>query len=416
MERAGQVRSVCGENLLVLFRDVWPDFLRFETGLLTRYLASQRAGLEQDPALNALLTQQQVPHAGKTLADIYVQPRLEQEIWKYTIADFRPFKVSDFTREMKSEDVQELRARLQKWAGILAVGSLWAASSEANEAEEVGRAAETLVSYLRGGWDTAYAEYERSRTKEQLRKTLKRETLLSISYSAAQRGQLQKIAKCTLAAFEHISALIESANRFAKTASAPRTATEVDAQFTEYCRVRDLARLLPDFIVPHKLVRRLVFQWDFIRSCSRPALIAGPAEYGKSSFCRWHWLQDAQELMAGRDGPIPVYVRLHQFAHSPLTSFQETFLFPEVAELLTRSNASRRTRLVRLYLDGLDEIPDRQRQADVVRLAQAGARGYNGLQVLITGRDHVWGPWLGWMPRLRIAPLDSTQAQQLAAN
>jgi hypothetical protein len=163
-------------------------------------------------------------------------------------------------------------------------------------------------------------------------------------------------------------------------------------------------------------VRKIEFDPEFTRTGPSQLLITGPAGYGKSSLCRWHWLQDEQGLIAGQERPLPVYVRLHQHQHGPIDSFEKTFLVPEVEELLNHSKQTGRGRMVRLYLDGLDEVPDRARQAQLVRLAQEGGKRYPELQMIFTARDHVWGRWLSQMPRLRIARLDPSQARQLASN
>jgi hypothetical protein len=48
-ERARQVEFLCGIDLLSLFQEHWPDFLRFESAILTRYLTDLRSGSWTEP-------------------------------------------------------------------------------------------------------------------------------------------------------------------------------------------------------------------------------------------------------------------------------------------------------------------------------------------------------------------------------
>jgi hypothetical protein len=68
---------------------------------------------------------------------------------------------------------------------------------------------------------------------------------------------------------------------------------------------------------------------------------------------------------------------------------------------------------IRLYLDGLDEIPDPARREALVRLARSGAAKYGHLQVVVTARDYIAGPWLVWLPRCHIADFDAAQIKLL---
>jgi hypothetical protein len=72
-------------------------------------------------------------------------------------------------------------------------------------------------------------------------------------------------------------------------------------------------------------------------------------------------------------------------------------------------------RRLRLYLDGLDEVPTLQRQQDLVEMIYNATKRYENLQVIITGRDYVGGPWLNWLPRVFLAPLSESQIRSLVS-
>ena len=144
-----------------------------------------------------------------------------------------------------------------------------------------------------------------------------------------------------------------------------------------------------------------------------PLLITAPAGFGKSWFCRWHTLRDARAHVQDPNSPLPIYVRLHQHGQGTLGSFEEAFLPGGELRSLIESVPADKRRRVRLYLDGLDEIADLRRQAEIISLAREGRARYPHLQIIITAREHVRGPWLGWLPRLQLAPFTKPQSAEL---
>ena len=111
---------------------------------------------------------------------------------------------------------------------------------------------------------------------------------------------------------------------------------------------------------------------------------------------------------------MPVYVPLYKFASYVPTSLDEAFFESlELRQLL--ADTSRNTR-IRLFLDGLDEIPDAQKQQAIVNLALTAARQVSDCQAVITARDHVRGAWLAGIPRIRVNELDEAQQHRLVEN
>jgi len=109
-----------------------------------------------------------------------------------------------------------------------------------------------------------------------------------------------------------------------------------------------------------------------------------------------------------------VYIQLHKLSDTPLLSFQKAFLGSEelaaIWRELTESNSSSGWRL-RLYLDGLDEVPSHARQVEIANIAASGVSPK--VQIIMTARDHVSGPWLSWLRRLEIQAFDEQEVRQL---
>jgi predicted NACHT family NTPase len=180
--------------------------------------------------------------------------------------------------------------------------------------------------------------------------------------------------------------------------------------FTSYNRLLDLERTIPGIISFAKAgpKRRLVVE-NLLEANTPVVMVTAPAGFGKTSFCKWHALRDADRLLDHEAGALPVYIPLHRFRlHAP-ENFETTF-FPsqEIKELIRNPETT-----VRLYLDGLDEIPNEERRAQIVDLARRAVQVYPGIRVLITSREHVAGPFLDGIPRLRVQELDDQQQHEL---
>ena len=76
-EQARRIEFICGIDLLTLFQEHWPDFLRFESAVLTRYLSTLSAGLSVDNALISLLTRHNANLGLKPFESFYVPSQLE---------------------------------------------------------------------------------------------------------------------------------------------------------------------------------------------------------------------------------------------------------------------------------------------------------------------------------------------------
>ncbi len=142
-------------------------------------------------------------------------------------------------------------------------------------------------------------------------------------------------------------------------------------------------------------------------------MITAPAGYGKTSYCRWSALHDGERFAAGHSKIMPVYVPLNQLARSEITSFEDMFLRSDDLRAMVSKHGRRNTEYrFRLYLDGLDEIP-RERQAPLIQLALGAKEKYAHMQIVLTARDHVFGPWLAQLPRVSLSGLSELQVREL---
>lgn len=98
--------------------------------------------------------------------------------------------------------------------------------------------------------------------------------------------------------------------------------------FVTYCRVAEAAALDPQAFLESEVSQTMVFEENLLDDFSGSALITGPAGYGKTTFCRWHAIRDANKLVQKQASILPVYRALHPLSRGTLGTFEETF-FPE---------------------------------------------------------------------------------------
>lgn len=129
---------------------------------------------------------------------------------------------------------------------------------------------------------------------------------------------------------------------------------------------------------------------------------------------RWHTLRAIERFSSDWSQPLPIYVSAHRIASSPAAGFEATFLGGiDILDLWPTEEEKVKVPIL-LFLDGLDEVPDRGQQQSIVQTLQEGLQKYPRLVAVVTARAYVWGSWLNWLPRLHIAELAPTEQRTLA--
>jgi hypothetical protein len=186
-------------------------------------------------------------------------------------------------------------------------------------------------------------------------------------------------------------------------------------EYLSYLRVMEVVRLNP---IAFRKLSKINYKYlpeTLLDEVRAPLMITAPAGYGKTSFCKWNTLNDVRGLVDKTSALIPVYVPLHQLATTNVTTCEAAFLrSPEALQLL--SKAAKTDQRVRVYLDGWDEVTTAEQQERLMKLAEDLPRKYPSVQVIVTGRDYVAGPWLRWLSRVHLSEFSDQQVTQLISN
>jgi hypothetical protein len=408
--RAGQVKFLCGRLLLEKFAKHWPDYLSFETTLIGSYLArSQRTFDETDPVA-FLLSQHQVGSKGSTtLANVYVRQRFKKVLQEAELLA----SVPDDTRlrgAIREDEMQNFVKSLFALANLLRHQQAWDIS-KSNLAEPTASELRNFAELIRTTWDV---EYDKSRS-EQIR--LRKKPVPRFSAQVNIRvdfKSLQSLLARARGALEALGTRIKKGNLFVEEC-ADIMAELGSAGHLAYCDTSQIVSLSPTAFRSKEQPEEHFLSEDLLNQTNESLLVTAPAGYGKTSFCKWNFLNDVKMLIDKKGDLTPVYVPLHQLATISVTTIDQVFVrTPEVKQLIQSAVSGKRR--IRFYLDGLDEVSTTEQQRQLMELASQLPTAFLNTQVVVTGRDYVSGHWLRWLPRVNLAELTKEQVSRFVKN
>lgn len=474
-DRAGRVEFIGGAKLFELFRKHWPEFISDESAAIREYLRVASERLKDERSLEQVAITYALGLPDRTIIRYYVQPHFHQKIVAAKInssifsiihSDFAPVMIKLPRRAGESSD---------RWSPAQPHRILISAS-------DLGRGAasrETLSQILtfleeweycdRGTRENLIEQYRRyldlvarireehvrvddadpASTIRQLSKNSRGAELTisetnvveteARSLSAAVKSALQRLQRdleTTTAvvldkSFDGVDVLKDERYRIATRIadmffSAPaglfadaRREIEVDKSKNTIAHANHSSDEVEADAADVVMVRTIVFPSDFLDSYQGSVVIAGAAGFGKTSFCRWHALDDAEHFASGKTERLWAYFPLHEIARGQPRSFEETFLTNIGQSALIPGDSSKATaagRAVRLYLDGLDEVPLQELRTEILSKVNQGLKKRPNIQVVLTTRDYVVGPWINWLPRFHLSRFNDGQIKELLTN
>src|SRR5258707_7980999 len=452
----GKIEFLCGSKLFEKFSKHWPEFVIFESTLLGTYVAALQQSFDQSDPINFLASQNYIfSSADKTIRNVYVKQDFKISLQKFDLL-VEPPNFNILHNTVSSRDVDSLREQLGFLANLLRYTQAW----EVPDSLAALKVVDFLTQFsqsLKETWEQS--EQQRREREQRERDRLWRDREQSklgsqerIQIERARRDQIEQKHKDAervhrdnttdnlasqeegsqlvldhfanlsqtppmpeaLAALRAFKSRVQKANDFVKGALSGPFDLHSE-EYLSYLRVREVARLAPAAFRKLSEAKHRHFPETLLDEVRGPMLITAPAGYGKTSFCKWNTLNDVQGLVDKSSSIIPVYVPLHQLATSNLATGEVAFFrSTEVLQLV--SKARENGQKVRIYLDGLDEVTTVEQQERLMRLAEQLRGKYSSIQVVVTGRDYVGGPWLRWLSRVHLSELNEAQVGQLVMN
>jgi len=409
--RSGQVFFMCGNDLLVRFKKHWPEFLLANVKFLGAHVKSLRDELDSDPSVARLLFKEGFSTgSGKSLSALFVQPRLAFILRSYNLKVNLP-EPKDFERSMREQEAGRL-ANVFRNLGNLVI-SMKAADGDAADliTQDVFKFADDLQAARISGYNEALARGDLS--EEELKKN-PADCPVPLAGAADLRERSGKLLARSAPFIKKIRQHVDTSNVLSSTQFSDPLALIRSQKISDFYLVSDISRRAPSVVIAAHSIRRVQFDKNLLDQTVAPLLITGPAGYGKTSFCRWNALRDLEALEQKSSRILPVYIQLHRLSDMPLVSFQKAFLASEELAAIWREVTEHNSHTgwkLRLYLDGLDEVPNHARQIEIANIASSAVSPK--VQIIMTARDHVSGPWLSWLRRLEIQAFDDQEVLQL---
>jgi NACHT domain len=415
-ERAGQIIFIGGTTLLDLFKKYWPDFLADEANTTENYLGLLAKKYEEDNVLPKIASQYHLGEIDAASKKIYVQQILHREIYSYCSGDVLiksiPNKAS-LSRKLSLNDLKTLKSNLGRLGKALVFLQEWNLLEKQKLFGDQGIliSISRFVSSLEESWKESvrrefgirYAEATRIEPRVGVE-------LYNASSLITSSIRLYEELDIAISAFAIALVLdrdaINSSERDGLT-------TLSDELFSFMGHLDDCAHAAAEGILRAEKKNKIKLPKDILDHWQDSLMIVGAPGLGKTSFCRWHALQDVDRFNSGKSGTLPIYVPLHRLADGKLGSFKETFLNSLGKSALLAETKMDQVNRVRLYLDGLDEIPNNNRRQQVINIVRKGVTKNPKYQIILTSRDHVRGTWLNWLPKISLGGFDDAEVRDL---
>lgn len=402
--RAGQIVFLGGHDLFSLFKRYWPDYYADEASALVRYLERVRVQFHQHGPLERLSGIYDLGNIDGATKSVYVPLDLQRDIGQYKLAekitrlllkDWEPSKLAE-----GQPSVERIQKRLRNLELKLR-----------NQASELSRLLDHLSS-----WEICPATQTVDRALARYIKSV--DKLVDINrasdLSAARDGLVAALFTEHPILLKYDSELLPQVCDGEPLITLPGdvldSAVHRKVMMIDQCISEHFGRTespATSFVLAGS-------EWRRSRSSF---IVAGDPGSGKTSFCRWNALQDIEHYSTGDSDVLPIYLPMQAFTDiapsdiSDLISIAAPFsaFLGDVRSQLQSGKFSR----ARLYCDGLDEVPTRERRSAIIRILRVGLAEDPRFQVVATTRDYIRGKELDWLPRFHLKGLDLPQLRDL---
>jgi len=411
-QRSGQVTFLCGSELLDVFKSAWPDLLAFEGDFLGRYLNDLRLQLDSNPVMSALVLRHSIVEpAAQLLTEIYVPQRLLVQLFELKAKTLSWYK-DLLSSKVSLAESQDAAFNLSILAGLLTNARLWTTGIDGQESTmAAAHFLRDIAINLPGLWEEAYRTLYLKYEEHTPHKAMAEVQLRPEESSMVTRyPDALALAKRCWAALT-----IVLANHQVRVRQMPHSMLQIllDPIYPRHCALVEAADRSPLAIEKTSWTVTKEIRLSQFAELSQSLLITAPAGYGKTSFCKYHALRDADQLLKASGVTLPIYVPLHQIGDRPIQAFTDLLAKSEhLKELLVSDNQGGVPfQRIRVYLDGLDEIANADKRRAVINQALSCHLVWP-IQVIVTARDHVYDDYLAVFPRVRLSSFSDSEIAQ----
>jgi len=419
-KHASKVRYIPGAELFDLIRRYWPDFLDQEYGSISSYVEGIRKGsLDQYCPLARLANRYSASVSEQRLVRIYVPQELRRSLYNYASsapAGIATGSIEPHLKRVLSSGQMELMIYRVSSIGHETKQNLQYLAEISPESKKLFRSIEVAetrcIERVRSTYDAGESVPQLDDLGE-LEEDYDEDARV-VDWSAFEEEELALLESSLRNATQFFLDQLQQGYQLSQSRALDVTAILGDPRFLLTSSIQDLVDSGRTSIRPLS-AGHLSFPRNLLEVYSGNIVIVAPAGYGKTSFCRWHALRDAEELAAGRSNAIPIYIPLHRLSKGPIKSFEDAFLGLVGKSTALLNKQVDADSVVRLYLDGLDEISPQSRRDDIVRVALDGSKELPNLQVIITARDYVTSASLARVPKVQLQGFTEESLEQLVS-
>lgn len=368
--KSGQVEFFCGIRLMGLFAKHWSSFLLFDSSVLVSYLSALRSGLGGDnPLLELIVRRGILADTPAHFKEMYVPQLFSQQLSPVKVRDWLQSGITVPTRKLKLAEISGLCAQFERLRDV-ANYIRDCGNGTAPWPEDINPATEIsdFTAAVLRAWKKSYQYYVAERQREWQKNRPRKGTAFGFTVDSERTASVAITVTDDLRQLqervENIRQLVvERVSRDSRVVTEGVVKNEPTSplwlhnpEMVSHCRLLDLEETVPGTLnFDSSITKLLSFEADFLSGDIKIVLLSGPAGFGKTSFCKWQALQAVDLLLQKQGDILPVFVSLSQFANKSPQTVDQAFLdSADLQHLLSQSNNKTR---IRLFLDGLDEIP-----------------------------------------------------------
>lgn len=399
--KPSQIEFICGHDLFQLFKDLWPGFIFFQPDLLSAHLDTLGKELESDKNIHRLASVHGLSAITKK-ANIYVEPLLSHPRGSLSRGSI-PIDRAFFLHMAQISDAEKIQIQIERLVSSLQIVDYLPKVYQTRRSN--------CIKHLRSWPARFYKEWTEAFVKARNDAHARGEPTprsIPIPRKVVDTFLCSPEYKFATDAYDELGREITDANSIF-TKSLDHVALLDSLNFAGF---GSLLHATSDCYPTIRFSGSGQLEWNpgELLASDRNLLITAAPGFGKTSFCRNHFLADLERFKSLKSRVLPLYFAAHTIAIGTGKAFEDLFIRPEVSSRLKNDQSLK----VRIYLDGLDEIRSTELRDRILDTTKEACSPQNSrYHCVATARDHVGGYSTSWLSRVNLSPLSEASLREL---